>query len=319
MLSSHEELEQRLPKWKALAVFSSDVMSSVAYATEASMFTLLAVGTIAFSYLMPISVLIVGLLFLVTFSYRQTIRAYPGGGGSYIVAHANLGVLPGLIAAGALLTDYVLTVAVSVSSGVFNLASAFPVLQDVTVPLIVGAILLVMAVNLRGISESGTIFALPTYIFIGSVLLLVGVGIGRTVLGQPPTVTGVTPVTVPVESMSLLLLMRAFADGCSAMTGTEAISNGTPAFKPPEWKNAQTTMVAMAVILGGRVPRDLVPGRRERGRPERARVRAVADRRGDVRLRPDLLRPDLLHDGDPRPRGPDELRGLPAARLDPGA
>ncbi len=249
VLSSHEELEQRLPKWKALAVFSSDVMSSVAYATEASMFTLLAVGTIAFSYLMPISVLIVALLFLVTFSYRQTIRAYPGGGGSYIVAHSNLGVLPGLIAAGALLTDYVLTVAVSVSSGVFNLASAFPVLQDVTVPLIVGAILVVMAVNLRGISESGTIFALPTYIFVGSVLLLVGVGIGRTVLGHPPTVTGVTPLAVPVESMSLLLLMRAFADGCSAMTGTEAISNGTPAFKPPEWKNAQTTMVAMATIL----------------------------------------------------------------------
>jgi len=223
VLSSHEELEQRLPKWKALAVFSSDVMSSVAYATEASMFTLLAVGTIAFSYLMPISVLIIGLLFLVTFSYRQTIRAYPSGGGSYIVARSNLGVIPGLVAAGALLTDYVLTVAVSVSSGVFNLASAIPELQGFTVPLIVVSILLVMAVNLRGISESGTIFALPTYIFIASVLLLVGVGLARTLLGQPPVVTGVTPISVPVESMSLLLLMRAFADGCSAMTGTEAI------------------------------------------------------------------------------------------------
>lgn len=249
MLASAEELEQRLPKWKALAVFSSDVMSSVAYATEASLFTLLAVGTGAFGYIMPISVLIVGLLFLVTFSYRQTIRAYPGGGGSYIVAHANLGVLPGLIAAAALLTDYVLTVAVSVSAGVFNLASAFPVLQDGTVPLIVAMILLVMAVNLRGIRESGTIFALPTYVFIGSVLLLVSVGIARTAMGMPPQVSGVTPIAVPVESLSLLLLMRAFADGCSAMTGTEAISNGTPAFKPPEWKNAQTTMVTMAVIL----------------------------------------------------------------------
>ena len=117
VLSTHEELEQRLPKWKALAVFSSDVMSSVAYATEASMFTLLAVGTVAFVYLMPISFLIVGLLFLVTFSYRQTIRAYPQGGGSYIVAHENLGVIPGLVAAAALLIDYVLTVSVSVSSG----------------------------------------------------------------------------------------------------------------------------------------------------------------------------------------------------------
>ncbi len=250
VLSTHEEMEQRLPKWKALAVFSSDVMSSVAYATEASMFTLLAVGTVAFSYLMPISVLIVGLLFLVTFSYRQTIRAYPGGGGSYIVAHSNLGVIPGLVAAAALLVDYVLTVAVSVSSGVFNFASAFPILQDVTVPIIVGLILLVMAVNLRGLRESGTAFALPTYIFVFSVLLLVGVGIARTAMGQPPHVTGMTPIAVPVESLSLLLLMRAFADGCSAMTGTEAISNGTPAFKPPEWKNAQTTMVTMAVILG---------------------------------------------------------------------
>jgi amino acid transporter len=250
VLSTDEEAAQRLPKWKALAVFSSDVMSSVAYATEASMFTLLAVGTVAFSYLMPISFLIVGLLFLVTFSYRQTIRAYPQGGGSYIVAHQNLGTIPGLVAAAALLVDYVLTVSVSVSAGVFNLASAFPALQDITVPLIVAAILLVMAVNLRGIRESGTIFALPTYIFIASVLLLVGMGLVQTALGHPPVVTGVEAIKVPVESLSLLLLMRAFADGCSAMTGTEAISNGTPAFKPPEWKNAQTTMVAMATVLG---------------------------------------------------------------------
>jgi amino acid transporter len=249
-LSTEEELGERLPKWKALAVFSSDVMSSVAYATEASMFTLLAVGTVAFGYLMPISFLIVGLLILVTFSYRQTIRAYPSGGGSYIVAHANLGTIPGLVAAAALLTDYVLTVAVSVSAGVFNLASAFPAIQDWTVPIIVGFILLVMAINLRGVRESGSIFALPTYIFIASVLLLVGVGLVRTAMGEPPQVTGMTPIAVPVESLSLLLLMRAFADGCSAMTGTEAISNGTPAFKPPEWKNAQTTMVAMAAVLG---------------------------------------------------------------------
>ena len=250
VLSTDEELEQRLPKWKALAVFSSDVMSSVAYATEASMFTLLAVGTVAFSYLMPISFLIVGLLILVTFSYRQTIRAYPQGGGSYIVARQNLGTLAGLVAAAALLVDYVLTVSVSVAAGVFNLASAFPVLHDVTVPLIVIAILGVMTVNLRGLKESGTVFALPTYLFIGSVLLLVGIGLVRTALGDPPQVTGVEAIKVPAESLTLLLLMRAFADGCSAMTGTEAISNGTPAFKPPEWKNAQTTMVIMAAVLG---------------------------------------------------------------------
>jgi len=249
-LTTAQEIDQRLPKWKALAVFSSDVLSSVAYATEASMFTLLAVGTAAFTYLMPIALLIVGVLILVTFSYQQTIRAYPGGGGSYIVARANLGVLPGLVAAAALLTDYVLTVAVSVSSGVFNLASAFPSLHSLAVPLIVAAIFLVMVVNLRGIRESGTVFALPTYIFMFSVILLVVVGVIRTALGDAPHVTDVVPISVQAETLSLLLLMRAFADGCSAMTGTEAISNGTPAFKPPEWKNAQKTMVAMATILG---------------------------------------------------------------------
>ena len=248
-LQSEEEITQRLPKWKALPVFSSDVMSSVAYATEASLFTLLGVGTLAFGWLLPISLAIVGVLALVTLSYRQTIRAYPNGGGSYIVARANLGVLPGLIAAAALLTDYVLTVAVSVSSGVQALYSLFPPLLPVAVPLIVLFILLVMAVNLRGIRESGTIFAAPTYIFLGSALLMIGAGVLRTVLGHPPEVTGVIPAQVPAETFGVLLLMRAFADGCSAMTGTEAVANGVPAFKPPEWKNAQTTMLVMSVLL----------------------------------------------------------------------
>ena len=248
-LSSAADLSERLPKWKALPVFSSDVMSSVAYATEASLFTLLGVGTLAFGWLLPISLAIVGVLALVTLSYRQTIRAYPNGGGSYIVARANLGVLPGLIAAAALLTDYVLTVAVSVSSGVQALYSLFPPLLPVAVPLIVLFILLVMAVNLRGIRESGTIFAAPTYIFLGSALLMIGAGVLRTVLGHPPEVTGVIPAQVPAETFGVLLLMRAFADGCSAMTGTEAVANGVPAFKPPEWKNAQTTMLVMSVLL----------------------------------------------------------------------
>jgi amino acid transporter len=158
-------------------------------------------------------------------------------------------VLPGLIAAAALLTDYVLTVAVSVSSGVQALYSLFPPLLPVAVPLIVLFILLVMAVNLRGIRESGTIFAAPTYIFLGSALLMIGAGVLRTVLGHPPEVTGVIPAQVPAETFGVLLLMRAFADGCSAMTGTEAVANGVPAFKPPEWKNAQTTMLVMSVLL----------------------------------------------------------------------
>jgi amino acid transporter len=249
-LSNEEELVERLPKWKALPVFSSDVMSSVAYATEASLFTLIGVGSQALGWLLPISFAIVGVLALVTLSYRQTIRAYPNGGGSYIVAHANLGVLPGLVAAAALLTDYVLTVAVSVSAGVQALYSAFPVLTPIAVPIIVFSILLVMTVNLRGIRESGTIFAAPTYIFLGSALLMIGLGILRTLLGQPPQVTDVVPAHVTAETFGLLLLMRAFADGCSAMTGTEAVANGVPAFKPPEWQNARTTMLTMSILLG---------------------------------------------------------------------
>ena len=249
-LSNEEEIVERLPKWKALPVFSSDVMSSVAYATEASLYTLLGVGTLAFGWLLPISFAIVGVLALVTLSYRQTIRAYPNGGGSYIVAHANLGVLPGLVAAGALLTDYVLTVAVSVSSGVQALYSLFPPLLPLAVPIIVLCILLVMAVNLRGLRESGTIFAAPTYIFLGSALFMIGLGVLRTLLGQAPHVTGVVPAHVPAETFGLLLLMRAFADGCSAMTGTEAVANGVPAFKPPEWQNARTTMLIMSTLLG---------------------------------------------------------------------
>jgi len=248
-LHSEAELSERLPIWKALPVFSSDVMSSVAYATEASMFTLLVVGSASFWLVVPISVLIVALLGLVTFSYRQTIKAYPGGGGSYIVARANLGVLPGLVSAAALLVDYVLTVSVSVSAGVLALASAFPALQGMAVELIVVSIVLVMIVNMRGVRESGTIFAIPTYAFVVGALSLVAVGIIRVLVGAPPHVTGV-PASIPgVESLSLLILLRAFADGSSAMTGTEAVANGVPAFKPPEWQNARRTMAIMASLL----------------------------------------------------------------------
>ncbi len=167
------------------------------------------------------------------------------------MAHANLGVLAGLTAAGSLLTDYVLTVAVSVSSGVQALYSAFPVLQPWAVLLIALSILLVMVVNLRGLRESGTLFASPTYIFIGSMLLLIAVGVFRSLTGQLPQVENVPAVTgMPAETMGLFLLCKAFANGCSAMTGTEAVANGVPAFKPVEWKNAQQTMIIMATLLG---------------------------------------------------------------------
>ena len=250
-ISSAMEMAERLPKWKALPIFSSDVMSSVAYASEASLFTLAAVGVVAFNYLMPLSLLVVALLAIVTISYRQTIRAYPNGGGSYIVAHANLGVLPGLIAAGSLLVDYVLTVSVSVSSGVANLASGLTFLLPWTLPIIVVCIVLVTTMNLRGLREAGTMVASPAYIFIGSMLLMIVVGIVRTVLGDPPHVGEIHNQIVSTgQTLTVFLLARAFADGCSAMTGTEAVANGVPAFKPPEWRNAQATMLIMSGLLG---------------------------------------------------------------------
>ncbi|MGD0121588.1 MAG: APC family permease [Candidatus Limnocylindrales bacterium] len=250
-LSSAADLTERLPKWKALPVFSSDVMSSVAYATGAMMLILVGAGQTSFQYVLGLSVVVVALLVIVTFSYRQTIRAYSNGGGSYIVAHANLGVLAGLVAAGSLMTDYVLTVSVSVSSGVQALYSAFPSIEAIRVPLIAFSILLVMVVNLRGLRESGTLFASPTYIFIGSMLLLIAVGVFQSMTGNLHQVTGVEKLSgVATENMGIFLLCKAFADGCSAMTGTEAVANGVPAFKPVEWKNAQQTMIIMATLLG---------------------------------------------------------------------
>jgi amino acid transporter len=248
-LATDEELEERLPKIKALATFSSDNLSSVAYASELIMFTLFAAGSTAFWLVMPISVLIVTIFVIIVISYRQTIRAYPSGGGSYIVAKENLGIGPALLAAAALLTDYVLTVSVSVAAGVLAITSAFPELEWLRVPLGVAAILFVMLINLRGLRESGTLFAAPTYLFLAITLGLIGLGMLRTLLGDTPHVTGVVPAVVPAETIGVLLLMRAFADGCSAITGVEAVSNGVPAFRPPEWKNARTTLTVMGVLV----------------------------------------------------------------------
>jgi amino acid transporter len=249
-LPSEADLAERLPKWKALPMFASDVMSSVAYASGASMLILLGAGTQAYQYLMPISAIVVLLLVAVTFSYRQTIKAYPNGGGSYIVARSNLGTLPGLTAAASLLTDYVLTVAVSVSAGVAALYSAAPFLETYKVALIAFLILAIMTVNMRGMRESGSLFASPTYVFIGLMLLMIALGVAQSLMGTLGKVD-VTPATgIAPEGLGFLLLARAFADGCSAMTGTEAVADGVPAFKPVEWKNARQTMLIMATLLG---------------------------------------------------------------------
>ncbi|TMC19666.1 MAG: APC family permease, partial [Chloroflexi bacterium] len=241
---------ERLTKFKALAVLSSDAISSVAYATEAILLTLAAAGSHSLGYTLWISFAIVVLLSIVALSYRQTIPAYPNGGGSYIVAQDNLGMLPGLIAAASLMIDYVLTVSVSVSAGVLALATLFPQLQAYVVQIDVALVILITVVNLRGVRESGSIFSIPTYLFIGSALLLILVGcIKAFVLQHQPVFGNFTPIKA-TETLSLFLILRSFAAGCAALTGVEAISNGIPAFKKPETHNAATTLTWMAIILG---------------------------------------------------------------------
>ncbi len=241
---------ERLTKTKALAILASDALASVAYGTEALLVILVFGGGAAFRYVMPISLAILALLALVSISYRQTIPAYPGGGGSYIVARENLGTIPGLIAAGSLMVDYILNVAVSVSAGVLALISAFPSLASYTVPLCLASLVIVMLGNLRGLRESGNIFALPTYFFIVSILALIGVGLFRVLTGDAAA-TGVPREAVSAtQSVGLFLILRAFANGCTALTGVEAISNGIPAFKKPETKNAAITLTWVASLLG---------------------------------------------------------------------
>ena len=239
----HERLEKSI----ALAVFSSDAMSSVAYATEEILLILVLAGAAAAHLANPIAVSIAGLLIIVAISYQQTIHAYPNGGGSYIVAHDNLGTVPGLVAAAALLVDYVLTVAVSVAAGVAAITSALPSLQGYKVVLGVVFVAAIALANIRGVRESGRIFAVPTYFFIVSFgVLLVG-GFYRMVTGTLEPVT--EPPPAAMEALTWFLVLRAFSSGCTAMTGTEAISNGIPAFRAPESRNAAITLAWMAGIL----------------------------------------------------------------------
>ncbi|HQR39645.1 MAG TPA: APC family permease [Blastocatellia bacterium] len=265
-ISSDLAHHERLTKRTALAVFSSDALSSVAYSTEAILLVLLAAGSIAIGYLVPIILGLAILLAILTLSYRQTIHAYPSGGGAYIVAKDNLGALPGLVAGASLLVDYILTVAVSISAGVAAITSAaqgtrFEWLHDHRVALCLFMIGLIAVVNLRGVRESGAIFAGPTYLFIIAMLLLVIVGFYKY------ATTGATLPTPDAESVYfdtsvgtvahgglvgtalVWLLLRAFAGGCTALTGVEAISNGVPAFKEPSSRNAATTLTWMAVVM----------------------------------------------------------------------
>jgi amino acid transporter len=260
-LASERLEHEKLSKTTALAVLSSDAISSVAYATEQILFVLAVLpGIAATTYVFPVSVVIVALLVLVGLSYRQTIFAYPGGGGSFTVAKENLGVRAGLVAAAALLTDYVLTVSVSISSGVAAITSAYPQLASYKVTICIGAILLLMFVNLRGVRESGALFSLPTYVFIAMMLALIGIGLYRLRMGHalapvvgPPHIDPVSrqsgQISAPVAFAFFYLMLRGFAEGCAAMTGTEAISNGITAFRAPAPKNAAKTLGWMVGIL----------------------------------------------------------------------
>ena len=239
---------ERLSKTIALAVFSSDALSSVAYATEEILLVLVLAGAAAAHLSVPLALAITGLLLIVVVSYQQTIHAYPSGGGSYIVARANLGATPGLIAAAALLIDYVLTVSVSVAAGVAALTSAFPALHEHRVAFGVTFIALIAFANLRGVRESGRVFAVPTYLFVGTFAFMVATGLWRWLQGDlVPLPSRGMAETVP---LTWFLVLRAFSSGCTALTGVEAISNGVPAFKPNESRNAAITMGWMAGILG---------------------------------------------------------------------
>lgn len=252
-LSTADAAHQTIGKAVGLAVFASDALSSTAYATQEILIILAAAGTMAFGLVFPISIAIVLLLAIVTISYEQTIHAYPDGGGAYIVARDNLGEFPALIAGASLLTDYILTVSVSVAAGVAQITSAFPVLYDHRVVLSVSFILFIMMINLRGVKESGTAFAIPTYLFVILMFIAVGNGLFRLF------VTGTLGSVVDPPELEMLhgisqitpfLILHAFASGTTALTGVEAISNGITAFKEPRSKNAGLTLIWMSLILG---------------------------------------------------------------------
>jgi amino acid transporter len=252
-LSTADAAHQTIGKAVGLAVFASDALSSTAYATQEILVILAAAGTASFGIVFPISLAIVLLLGIVTISYEQTIHAYPDGGGAYIVARDNLGEMPALVAGAALLTDYVLTVSVSIASGVAQITSAFPILYEYRVVLSVGFILFVMMMNLRGVKESGTAFAIPTYFFVIMMFVAVGTGLFRLLFtGTLGTVVDPPHLEVlhGISAITPFLILHAFASGTTALTGVEAISNGITAFKEPRSKNAGITLIWMSIILG---------------------------------------------------------------------
>jgi len=248
-LATEDEKAERIGSVKGIPIFGLDALSSAAYGPEAALTLLIPLGAVGVAYIVPISAAILTLLAIVYVSYRQTIMAYPQGGGSYTVANENLGVWPGLLAAAALMVDYVLTAAVGISAGVGALVSAAPSLQVHTVALCVGILVVLTVINLRGVQQTGGLFLLPTYLFIGCLFATLAIGLVKTLLagGHPVPVVAVPPVARATEVVTAWLLLRAFASGCTAMTGVEAVSNGVIAFREPSSIHARR---ALTIIIG---------------------------------------------------------------------
>ncbi|MHA6533242.1 APC family permease [Paenibacillus sp. BAC0078] len=247
-LKSEQLGEQKLNKTKALAILSSDALSSVAYGPEQILLVLITISAAAFWYSIPIAAGVLVLLVALILSYRQIIFAYPHGGGAYVVSKENLGMYPGLIAGGSLLVDYILTVAVSVSAGTDAITSAFPSLHPYNVPIAIFFVLLITTLNLRGVTESASFLAYPVYLFVLALFIMIGLGLFKILTGSVPADLH-TPIGTPVAGISLFLLLRAFSSGSSALTGVEAISNAIPNFKDPAPNNAAKTLAAMGTLL----------------------------------------------------------------------
>src|ERR1700716_4314419 len=250
-LQTSDERGEQIGPARGIPIFGLDALSSAAYGPEAALSLLIPLGLLGVRYIIPISAAIITLLVIVYFSYRQTIAAYPSGGGSYTVARFNLGPFAGLLAAAALLTDYILTAAVGISAGVGALVSALPSLQQHTVSLCVGILVVITILNLGGVREAGVAFMVPTYLFVGTLLITIVGGLVRVALsgGHPVPVTPLPPPPPMTEAVTAWLLLKVFASGCTALTGVEAVSNGVKAFREPAVKNAQRTLTVIIFIL----------------------------------------------------------------------
>ncbi len=250
-LASREERAEKIGPIAGIPIFGLDALSSAAYGPEAALTLLIPLGALGLSYILPITGLILVLLTILYFSYRQTIAAYPNGGGSYTVAKENIGEGAGLLAAAALMIDYVLTAAVGISAGVGALVSAAPSLQPHTLAICLGILLVITVVNLRGLRESGTVFTLPTYLFVGCLFVMIGIGLFRSILsgGHPAPVDTLPAIPAATTVVSTWLLLQVFSSGCAAMTGVEAVSNGVKAFREPTAPNAQKALTIIIAIL----------------------------------------------------------------------